>query len=87
MKNLLMCRDIKKQIGILRSGILRSMGSRKGHDHHDRFMGSSLLCLSKESQGIVGDQIREIIAGVVPSVSDFVPIDVDSVVVESGISH
>ena len=85
--NLLMCRDIKKQIGILRSRIFRSMGSGKGQDHHDRFVRSPLLGLSEESQGIVGDQIREIITGVVPSVSDFVPIDVDRVVVEARISH
>ena len=63
------------------------MGSGKGHDHHDGFVGSPLLGLSEEGQGVVGDQIREIIPGVVPSVSHFVPIDVDRVVVEARISH
>lgn len=61
------------------------MGPRKGHDHHDGPARLALLCLPEEGQGVVGDQVRQIVLSIVPTVPDLVSVHVECVVVEPGI--
>ena len=62
---LLMSGDIEEQVGVLRRRIFGSVGSGVAHDHEDRLVRIPVLGLPEEGQRAVGDQVGEIVLGVV----------------------
>ena len=62
------------------------MGSRVGHDSQEWSPGG-LGHLGQELEGLVGDQIRQIVLGIVEAMAPLDPIIVQSVVIESTVLH
>ena len=56
---------VEEEVGVLGSCILGSVGSRVAHDHEDRLVRIPVLGLPEEGQRAVGDQVGEIVLGVV----------------------
>ncbi len=67
-KNLLMSGDIKEEVRVLRSWILRPVRSRVTHNHENWLIWLSMFWLTKKCQRIVRYQIRKVIFGVVETV-------------------
>ena len=49
-------------------------------------IGEVLFALFEESNAVVGDEVGEVILVIIVSVTNFLPVEVDSVIVESGVS-
>ena len=79
--------NIEEQIFVLRCRIFWAMRSWIGEYHEDGPIRLGLFGSSKKCQGVIGDDIREIILSIVPTVPDLVPIDVEGVIVEAGVAH
>ena len=56
---------VEEEVGVLGSRILGAVGSRVAHDHEDRLVRIPVLGLPEEGQRAVGDQVGEIVLGVV----------------------
>ena len=56
---------VEEEVSVLRGCVLRAVGSRVAHNHQDRLVRIPMLGLPEECQGAVGDQVREIVLGVV----------------------
>ena len=81
--NLLMRCDIEEEIFVLGRRIFWAMRSGIGEHHHDGPVRLALLCPSKKGQRVIGNEIWEIILGIVPTVPDLVSINIEGVIVES----
>ena len=77
--------DIEKEIFVLRCRIFWAMRSGIGEHHHDGPVRLALFCPSKKGQRVIGNEIWEIILGIVPTVPDLVSINIEGVIVESWI--
>ena len=79
--------DVEEEVSVLRSRVFRAVWAWIAQDHHERLLRHELLGLPQEGQGVVGDEVGEVVLGVVEAVPDLVPVDVDGVVVEPGVSN
>ena len=77
--------DIEEEIFVLGRRIFWAMRSGIGEHHHDGPVRLALLCPSKKGQRVIGNEIWEIILGIVPTVPDLVSINIEGVIVESWI--
>ena len=78
--------NVKEEILVLRRRVLRSMWPRVTHHHHHRLFGVLPFGPAKEGDGVVGDEVGKVILFIIESVTDFFPVDVHRVIVESRIS-
>ena len=60
--------NIEEQIWVLGGWILGAMGSRVAHDHEHRLIRFPLFWLAEEGQRVVGDQVGEVVLGIVEAV-------------------
>ena len=74
--------DIEEEIFVLGRRIFWAMRSGIGEHHHNGPVRLALLCPSKKGQRVIGNEIWEIILGIVPTVPDLVSINIEGVIVE-----
>jgi hypothetical protein len=61
---------VKEEVGVLRGRVLGAVGSGVGHHHQDGPIRLALLRLPEKGQRVVGDEIRKIVLGIVPTMPD-----------------
>ena len=77
--------NVEEEVLVLGCRVFWSMWTWKAHYHHNWLVGSVLLGLSEEGQRVVGDEVREVVFGVVKPVLDLVAVDIQGVVVKPGV--
>ena len=68
--DLLVCGDVEEEVLVLGRGVLGAVWAGIAHDHHDGRVGVLGLGLAEELEARVGDQVGEVVLGVVIVVAD-----------------
>ena len=68
--DLLVGGDVEEEVLVLRRRVLGAVGAGVAHDHHDGLLGLLGLGLAEELEARVGDEVGEVVLGVVVVVPD-----------------